>query len=577
MHNGIGFDWFVLRDLLSIAVPIERVFDTLIAGRLLAYTLVKNHKLATIGEYLGFPKPVIEDFSLGYSEEMKDRCVSDVEITRRWYILLCSIIHQQGGIETWRGPLKLEFEIQRHLEQFSSDGYFFDVPSAKELREEIFGRLKALEDLFQEQWAPELRVTDTKEYRVTREGEEYAYVIKARETYPKVVVDNDKLYCYSWVSFNPASPRDRIDKLWEAGWKPTVKTDTHYKWDRLRPAVKKQPKEAARGESFAVYGWKCNEENLDTLGTDAPEAAVRLAEYLTLQGRGADLDEWLACVDPRDSRIHGGFIHIGGWTQRLAHLAPNQANIYAPFHGKVTSPVRAIKKEYDERLRSLWGVPKGKIQVGTDAEGIQLRLLAHFMRSTLYRDAILEGNKDDETDIHNLNKKALSLPDITRDHAKTFIYAFLLGAGVRKVQEILECTFGEAKTAMDSFYHNIPGLHELKNEEIPRLWRQGYFVGLDGRRVKPPSEYKMLAGMLQNGEVVVMKKALTLWRRDCSIPHKLLTWPHDEWQTEVNNLEDGHLLGRRQVEAITEAGAAFNMFCRLDGEYKLGTNWSETH
>jgi len=36
-------------------------------------------------------------------------------------------------------------------------------------------------------------------------------------------------------------------------------------------------------------------------------------------------------------------------------------------------------------------------------------------------------------------------------------------------------------------------------------------------------------------------------------------------------------VGRLGVEAIVEAGNFFNLRCPLDGEYKYGRNWSETH
>jgi hypothetical protein len=31
------------------------------------------------------------------------------------------------------------------------------------------------------------------------------------------------------------------------------------------------------------------------------------------------------------------------------------------------------------------------------------------------------------------------------------------------------------------------------------------------------------------------------------------------------------------VESIIEAGEFYNLRCPLDGEYKVGRNWSETH
>jgi len=194
------------------------------------------------------------------------------------------------------------------------------------------------------------------------------------------------------------------------------------------------------------------------------------------------------------------------------------------------------------------------------------------------RDAILSGSKEAGTDIHNLNRRALLLDHITRDMSKRFIYSFLLGAGLGQISSILKCNMNEARQAVDNFYMSIDGLHQLKFETIPKMWQRGYFTGLDGRRIKPPSQHHMLAGMLQAGEAVVMKTAFLRWRETCKdIPHKLLTWPHDEWQVECFSKEDAIELGKRQCDAIEWAGQQLNLFCPMSGETRIGYNWAETH
>jgi DNA polymerase I len=256
-----------------------------------------------------------------------------------------------------------------------------------------------------------------------------------------------------------------------------------------------------RGEKFLRYGWQCNEMNLSTLPEDAPEGGRNLAEWLTLEGRRSSLEEWIKHVKD-DGRIHGRFTHIGAWTGRMAHSAPNQANIPAAFHGTPKTAVETVKSEYDGRMRCLWTVEDGNYLVGTDAEGIQLRILAHLMKSDEYIHAIVSGRKEDETDIHNVNRKALGISHVTRDMAKTFIYAFLLGAGVAKVATILKVNQREAGEAIDNFMNSIQGLSDLKKKVIPHVAKRGWFRGLDGRKVPVPSEHKALAGMLQNGEAV---------------------------------------------------------------------------
>jgi len=36
-------------------------------------------------------------------------------------------------------------------------------------------------------------------------------------------------------------------------------------------------------------------------------------------------------------------------------------------------------------------------------------------------------------------------------------------------------------------------------------------------------------------------------------------------------------VGQMAVESIIEAGEHFDLRCPMDGEFKVGSNWSETH
>jgi DNA polymerase I len=339
--------------------------------------------------------------------------------------------------------------------------------------------------------------------------------------------------------------------------------------------------DAARGAKFTRYGWTLSEANLNTLPEDAPAGAKNLAEWLTLEGRRSSLVEWLGHYNDGDKRVHGRFTHIGAWTGRMAHSAPNQANIPSAFHGVAKTAVERVKVTYDGAFRKLWRVPEGSLLVGTDAEGIQLRILADLMKSEEYVHAIISGKKEDETDIHNLNRKALGISHVTRDDAKTFIYAFLLGAGNGKVAQILRVKQNEAAEAVENFTNSIQGLAELRNSMIPRIAQRGWFKGYDGRKVIVPSKHKTLAGMLQNGESTIMKHAALLWvqrAKEEGIDFKLCTWPHDEWQTEVSGgAEVADRLGAIQRQSIVDVGVKFNMMCPLAGSTDVGLNWYDTH
>jgi DNA polymerase I-like protein with 3'-5' exonuclease and polymerase domains len=60
------------------------------------------------------------------------------------------------------------------------------------------------------------------------------------------------------------------------------------------------------------------------------------------------------------------------------------------------------------------------------------------------------------------------------------------------------------------------------------------------------------------------------------IEHKICANVHDEWQIETKE-ETADLVGQYGVQAIQEAGKVLEMSCPLDGAYKVGITWKDTH
>lgn len=52
---------------------------------------------------------------------------------------------------------------------------------------------------------------------------------------------------------------------------------------------------------------------------------------------------------------------------------------------------------------------------------------------------------------------------------------------------------------------------------------------------------------------------------------------HDEFQLGLAPGVDTEAVGSLAVAAIREAGEYFNFRLPLDGEFKVGSNWAETH
>lgn len=172
-------------------------------------------------------------------------------------------------------------------------------------------------------------------------------------------------------------------------------------------------------EHYERYGYTCSEANLATLPETAPQAVKDLTKWLTLEGRRSSLEEYLGVVGA-DSRIHGKFWHIGAWTHRMSHSNPNQANIPSVPKGDPKTAVEEIKHKYDGDIRALFQASPGCLLVGTDADAIQLRILAHYMEDEDFIKALESGRKEDGTDAHTLNMKKLGSVCKDRDTAKTF-------------------------------------------------------------------------------------------------------------------------------------------------------------
>jgi DNA polymerase I-like protein with 3'-5' exonuclease and polymerase domains len=297
-----------------------------------------------------------------------------------------------------------------------------------------------------------------------------------------------------------------------------------------------------------------DEAVLDTI--DLPEAKV-VSEYLMLQKRYAQVNSWLEHVK-EDGRVHGRVISNGAVTGRMTHQSPNMAQVPASH-----SP-------YGHECRSCWTVPEGKKLVGFDASGLELRMLAHYMKDEDYTNEIING------DIHTANQRLAGLE--SRNQAKTFIYALLYGAGDEKLGSVAGGGRKAGKNLRESFLRNLPSFATLK-ERVSNASARGYLTGLDGRRLLVRSEHSALNTLLQAAGAIVMKKALVilddyakLWKLD----YKIIGNIHDEVQTEVAE-KDAEKFGWLAVECLKAAGIEFNLRCPLDGEYKVGTTWAETH
>lgn len=583
-HNVLGFDLGLLARLYGIVVDVP-VLDTLVLSRLLNYNIKGGHSLEAWGTRLGIAKVGVEidDWS-EYTPLMEARCVSDTDINQR----LLYRYERIWSNPEWQASLASEHFVARICKVMHDTGFPFNEEEAYHYRATLQQRIAVLDETFDKDFPPKTKLVGQYTPKLTKFGTFNRSNLRWCSDRELQSLDGGPFCRFEYVPFNPGSPRQIVERLNEAGWKPTDKTDGHADAIKAKPRAKKGSPEYAAWEArladFQKWGWKVNDENLATLPESAPASAFKLAERITLASRLSDLDEWIAAcssTEGQEPAIHGHFQSIGAWTQRLSHQKPNTANIPQAKPSAKDTPFQKEIQTLNGKMRGLFRARKGYRLIGTDADGIQMRIFAHLCGDEKLIDSLVRGRKEDGTDIHSLNRQLLGSVCGSRDVAKTFIYAFLLGAGTGKVAEILGCSFGEAKIAVDQFITGLPGLKRLKQTRIPSEAAAGYFIGLDGRKVVCDSAHLMLAGHLQNGEKVIMAKALERWYsqlRADGIAFFLHNWVHDEWQTGVpDDDEICQHVQKVQCDALLWAGEQLGMSLPTPGSSDWGYTWQETH
>ncbi|CAB4150147.1 PolA DNA polymerase I - 3'-5' exonuclease and polymerase domains [uncultured Caudovirales phage] len=538
-HNVIKYDIPVIQKLYPwFTIDPTKVFDTLVATRLIwanikdtDTTLLKqeklpgklfgSHSLAAWGYRLGNYKG---DYSGGwetFSQEMLDYCVQDVEVTASLYQKIIDKDYAQPSLD-------LEHQVAWLMAKQERNGFHFDMKKAAELLGTLVQRRGELERELKEYFGSwEVQLPDFVPARDNKTlGYKKGIPVKKTKT----------------VEFNPSS-RDHIaDRLITLyGWKPA---------------------------DFTEGGKPMVDEVV--LGKLSYPPCKQLTEYLLVQKRISQLNEggqaWMKCE--KKGKIHGSINPNGAVTGRATHSYPNISQV--PSSG---SP-------YGPECRELFTVPADWLLVGADASGLELRCLAHFMAKWdggKYAEILLGG------DIHTENQKAAGL--LTRNQAKTFIYAFLYGAGDAKIGSITGGAASEGRKLKQKFLRSLPALGRLV-EAVQGAAKRGYLVGLDGRHIHVRSSHAALNTLLQSAGALVCKKWLVLLEehlQTAGLKHgwdgdyAFCAWSHDECQIACRTPEIASAVRKMAEECVLKAGDYFGFRCPTAGESKVGKTWADTH
>ncbi len=520
-HNIIGYDVPVLERLLGTDFSSCKITDTLVLSRLTDPSREGGHSLDNWGQRLGFPKGEHSDWNT-FSQDMVDYCKQDVLVNVKVYNALRSVLAGFGS-----ESISLEHQVQSIITKQTDNGWLLDQEHAFVLLAKLKEKKYDLEDKVHETFKPLPTFIKEITPKYKKDGTMSVVGLKfLGDSWSDYIAPFSRV---DYPEFNLGSRQQIGRYLQYFGWKP---------------------------KKFTEKGQAIVDESILSKVTNIPEANM-IAEYLMVQKRIAQVQSWLDAVED-DDRVHGYVNANGAVTGRMTHSSPNVAQV--PSSGA----------PYGADCRACWTSPKGYKIVGMDASGLELRMLAHYMNDEAYTNEILTG------DIHTANQLASGVD--TRSQAKTFIYAFLYGAGDAKIGSIVGGNAVDGRRLKAKFLSNTPSLRDLR-ERVGVSASRGYVFGLDRRRVYVRSEHSALNTLLQSAGAIVMKKALCLldeYASTWNLDYKFIGNIHDEIQTEVKE-DEADVFGRLAVSCIEAAGIHYKLNCPLAGEYQVGDNWSETH
>ena len=327
--------------------------------------------------------------------------------------------------------------------------------------------------------------------------------------------------------------------LYSIGWKPD-----DWNWKRVSQyeMVKTTP--------------KLTSTSLEPLG----QMGIDIGTFYSTRNRHSVLRGWIDEV--REGRLRGRMWTIGTPTFRVRH--------------EIITNIPAVDASWGKEMRSLLIAEDGYRVVGADSAGNQMRGLCHYIGDDDFTDEVING------DVHQRNADVLGCD---RSVAKGFLYAFMFGAGDKKLGTVLtgvpNATVG--KEARAKFAESIPGLKKLK-QKLDHIFHKtnhrgdAFIPGADGRRVYVSSSHQALNYLLQSAEGITMKAAMTYADRKLKAEGIDFYWTlfyHDEFAAVVREDQAEKAL-EIFLEALAEAPKAYGIMC-MEGDGTIGSNYADVH
>lgn len=550
-HNGIGFDALQILKLHGVDLYDRKFFDTWIASMVLNYRRPHKHGLAGWGNHLGYAKIDFDNFEGGLTDEMITYCKRDVLLNTRIFHELMKemtpLIEKKPEI---REGMRAEMEAAKFDAYCRYYGWDFDTDTAKVTLSKILNRMHTIESIIEPNLPEIVKYKDKepKTPKYTKKGEYTTASARMIGEYLNRDVKTTDTHLmapgtpFQRKTVTPAKMGnlDKVkDYLYSIGWEPD-----DWKMERVGfEWVKKSP--------------KLTTSSLEKVG----EHGKLIDEWTTLRSRRGVLEGWLDQLS--NGRLHGRMWIVGTPTFRCRH--------------EVIANLPAVTAPWGKELRELLVAEPGRKIVGADSSGNQFRSLAHYVNDQSLTHQILSG------DIHQYNADIIGTD---RRTAKTWIYAFLFGAGPTKLGQVLtgKKIVRAGNESIEKYGDAIPGLRTLK-EKIEEIWKktnhnqtEGYIPGIDGRKVYTPQPYQTLNYLLQSCEGVTTKCAVAYQIqkiREEGLDAQPRLYYHDEvaWSAAE---KDAERVLEILVESFHEGPKAVGVTI-MAGEGTIGENYADVH
>ena len=546
-HNIINYDNVVLHKLLGWQPQNIKMIDTMLLSQMNNFRREGKHSLKNFGAILGDAKLEFNNFH-EYSEDMKKYALQDVNLNHKVYNFVTKeAIQLIKNRPAYQQALRTEHAIAELCAEQVKNKWKFNIELAKKHYLYLTSEMKKIEDKVNPTLRPRKVMIDKepKKARYLQNGTFSAVTVRMLSEYLNKEIKatdtnlwepNKTFQRFKMVEADLGNMDQVRGMLLDNGWQPTQFTP--------------------KGEP------KITDDSLASINS---EVGKEIIYYYSLRSRHSVLKGWIELAEANNNRVYVEAFNLGTPTFRQRH-------------SKVVN-VPGVKSFFGKEMRELFIADAGKVMVGCDSSGNQIRALAHYLNNKEVNNHILKG------DIHQHNANTIG---ISRSLAKGVLYASIFGAGVRKLGKMVTGIedLDKGKEVKAKLYEALPGLKELIAKlnnffyTTQNKTGYGYIPALDGRKVYAESSFKLLNYLLQSFEAITVKTAVVnafkMFKEE-NLEVDMLALVHDEVQVQTkpeNTKRVKEILSYSFGDFITKK---LDLNIQMAGDAKEGLNWNETH